>query len=54
MFLDLGTQCGPLLAYLMSGPELSLQSILIIFAIIGRRKLRLTWHWLPLAARRPD
>ena len=29
---------GPLLAYLMSDPELSLQSILIISAIIGRRK----------------
>jgi hypothetical protein len=29
---------GPLLAYLMADPELSLQSILIISAIIGRRK----------------
>jgi hypothetical protein len=29
---------GTLLAYLMSDPELSLQSILIISAIIGRRK----------------
>jgi hypothetical protein len=38
MFLDLGMHRGPLLAYLMSDPELSLQSILIISAIIGRAK----------------
>ncbi|WP_079435403.1 permease [Zoogloea sp. LCSB751] len=38
MFLDLGMHRGPLLAYLMSDPELSLQSILIISAIIGRVK----------------
>ncbi|MBN8442383.1 MAG: permease [Thauera sp.] len=38
MFLDLGMHRGPLLAYLMSDPELSLQSMLIIAAIIGRRK----------------
>ena len=38
MFLDLGMHRGPLLAYLMSDPELSLQSILIISAIIGRKK----------------
>ncbi|PWB60222.1 MAG: permease, partial [Betaproteobacteria bacterium] len=38
MFLDLGMHRGPLLAYLMADPELSLQSILIISAIIGRRK----------------
>ncbi|MCM8595230.1 permease [Accumulibacter sp.] len=38
MFLDLGMHRGPLLAYLMSDPELSLQSILILSAIIGRRK----------------
>jgi uncharacterized membrane protein YraQ (UPF0718 family) len=38
MFLDLGMHRGPLLSYLMSDPELSLQSILIISAIIGRRK----------------
>jgi uncharacterized membrane protein YraQ (UPF0718 family) len=37
MFLDLGMHRGPLLAYLMADPELSLQSILIISAIIGRR-----------------
>jgi hypothetical protein len=38
MFLDLGMHRGPLLAYLMADPELSLQSILITAAIIGRRK----------------
>ena len=38
MFLDLGMHRGPLLAYLMSDPELSLQSILIISAIVGRAK----------------
>lgn len=38
MFLDLGMHRGPLLAYLMSDPELSLQSILMISAIIGRKK----------------
>jgi uncharacterized membrane protein YraQ (UPF0718 family) len=38
MFLDLGMHRGPLLAYLMSDPELSLQSILIISAVIGRTK----------------
>jgi uncharacterized membrane protein YraQ (UPF0718 family) len=38
MFLDLGMHRGPLLAYLMADPELSLQSILIIAAVIGRTK----------------
>jgi len=38
MFLDLGMHKGPLLAYLMADPELSLQSILMIAAIIGRAK----------------
>ncbi len=38
MFLDLGMHRGPLLAYLMADPELSLQSVLIIAAIIGRTK----------------
>lgn len=38
MFLDLGMHRGPLLAYLMADPELSLQSILILTAIIGRLK----------------
>jgi uncharacterized protein len=36
MFLSLGMHRGPLLAYLISDPELSLQSILITAAIIGR------------------
>jgi uncharacterized membrane protein YraQ (UPF0718 family) len=38
MFLDLGMHPGPLLAYLMADPELSLQSILMISAIIGKKK----------------
>jgi len=38
MFLDLGMHPGPLLAYLMADPELSLQSILMISTVIGRRK----------------
>jgi len=43
MFLSLGMHRGPLLAYLMADPELSLQSILIISAIIGRVK---TWTYV--------
>lgn len=38
MFLDLGMHPGPLLAYLMADPELSLQSILMVAAVIGRTK----------------
>lgn len=38
MFLDLGMHRGPLLAYLMADPELSLQSMLITATIIGRTK----------------
>jgi hypothetical protein len=38
MFLSLGMHRGPLLAYLMADPELSLQSILVVSAIIGRLK----------------
>ena len=38
MFLSLGMHRGPLLAYLMADPELSLQSILMISVIIGRLK----------------
>ena len=38
MFLDLGMHPGPLLAYLMADPELSLQSILMVVAVIGRPK----------------
>lgn len=36
MFLDLGMHRGPLLAYLMADPELSLQSVIITASIIGR------------------
>jgi uncharacterized protein len=38
MFLDLGMHRGPLLAYLMADPELSLQSMLMVAAVIGRPK----------------
>jgi uncharacterized protein len=38
MFLDLGMHKGPLLAYLLADPELSLQSILVTSKIIGRKK----------------
>ena len=38
MFLELGMHPGPLLAYLMADPELSLQSMLMVAAVIGRRK----------------
>jgi hypothetical protein len=37
-FLSLGMQRGPLLAYLLADPELSLQSILITNTVIGRKK----------------
>jgi hypothetical protein len=47
MFLTLGMHRGPLLAYLMADPELSLQSILIITAIIGRAK---TWTYVAWVA----
>ena len=46
MFLDLGMHPGPLLAYLMADPELSLQSMLMVIAVIGR-KLSLTWVGSP-------
>jgi len=38
MFLNLGMHRGPLLAYLIADPELSLQSILITAGIIGKLK----------------
>ena len=38
MFLDLGMHPGPLLAYLMADPELSLQSMLMVSAVIGVRR----------------
>jgi len=37
-FLDLGMHRGPLLAYLLADPELSLQSILVTGKIMGRTK----------------
>jgi uncharacterized membrane protein YraQ (UPF0718 family) len=48
MFLSLGMHRGPLLAYLMADPELSLQSILIISAIIGRLKSWTYVAWVAL------
>ncbi len=47
MFLDLGMHRGPLLAYLMADPELSLQSILVTSKIIGGKK---TWVYVGLVA----
>lgn len=38
MFLDLGMARGPLLAYLLSDPELSLQSMLVLNGVMGRKK----------------
>jgi uncharacterized membrane protein YraQ (UPF0718 family) len=38
MFLDLGMNRGPLLAYLIADPALSIQSILVTGKILGRRK----------------
>ena len=37
-FLSLGMHRGPLLAYLLADPELSLQSILITNSVIGKGK----------------
>ncbi len=48
MFLDLGMHRGPLLAYLMADPELSLQSILITATIIGRLKAWIYVFWVAL------
>lgn len=48
MFLSLGMHRGPLLAYLMADPELSLQSILITAAIIGRLKAWVYVFWVAL------
>jgi uncharacterized membrane protein YraQ (UPF0718 family) len=45
MFLGLGMHRGPLLAYLMADPELSVQSILITAKIIGNKK---TWVYVGL------
>jgi hypothetical protein len=48
LFLDLGMHRGPLLAYLMADPELSLQSILIIASVIGRRKAWAYVGWVAI------
>jgi len=48
MFLSMGMHRGPLLAYLMADPELSLQSILIISSIIGRLKAWTYVAWVAL------
>ena len=48
MFMDLGMHRGPLLAYLISDPELSLQSILITASIIGRLKAWVYVGWVAL------
>jgi uncharacterized membrane protein YraQ (UPF0718 family) len=48
MFLGLGMHPGPLLAYLMADPELSLQSILMISVIIGKLKAWTYVVWVAL------
>lgn len=48
MFLSLGMHRGPLLAYLISDPELSLQSILITATIIGRARAWVYVGWVAL------
>ena len=46
MFLGLGMHRGPLLAYLMADPELSLQSILITSSVIGKTKAWVYVAWV--------
>jgi uncharacterized membrane protein YraQ (UPF0718 family) len=48
MFLGLGMHRGPLLAYLMADPELSIQSILITAKIIGSKKAWVYVVWVTL------
>ena len=48
MFLSLGMHRGPLLAYLMADPELSLQSILITATIIGKLRAWVYVCWVAL------
>ena len=48
MFLSLGMHRGPLLAYLMADPELSLQSILILTTILGRLRAWTYVAWVAL------
>jgi len=38
-FLKLGMAKGPLIAYLLADPELSIQSILVTSKIIGKKKV---------------
>jgi len=45
MFLELGMHRGPLLAYLIADPALSIQSILITAKVIGNKK---TWVYVGL------
>ncbi|MGQ9553736.1 MAG: permease [Anaerolineae bacterium] len=47
MFLSLGMHRGPLIAYIMADPELSLQSIFMVSAIIGKKK---AWTYVGLVA----
>jgi hypothetical protein len=48
MFLGLGMHRGPLLAYLMADPALSVQSILITAKVIGRKRTWLYVGWVTL------
>ena len=48
MFLGLGMHRGPLLAYLMADPELSLQSILVLATIIGQLKAWTYVAWVAI------
>ena len=48
MFLGLGMHRGPLLAYLMADPALSVQSILITASIIGKKKAWVYVAWVTL------
>lgn len=47
LLLSLGMHPGPLLAYLMADPELSLQSVLVISRLLGRAR---TAGWVGLVA----
>lgn len=48
MFLSLGMHRGPLIAYLMADPELSLQSILITASIIGKLRAWVYVLWVAI------
>lgn len=48
LFLSLGMHPGPLVAYLMADPELSLQSILITATIIGKMRAWTYVGWVAL------